>query len=338
MSKLQAVDAFVEMGGGMDTQQPMVDEISLMDIALILKKRKKLFWGVVGLFVCVAVVVSVLKSSHYEFSQKFRIAHYYSASLIAPVFSLSGVLIELNTQVIPDVLARYNQKNSQHLMPLVFSASPVGYNDAKLAARISSDKSSGDFIGSDTLIQLNAKGKKSMLPAYQQLFTEMYQQLVQRELIRVDYFKKALNFQLNLDQGALADYQRDFVSLDLKLTKHPLVKDKATGQPVAVNSETVGVESLARIQELMTYRQMLSYRMTIHNKIESLKRAIQNKQFNLSTLSELKPVAAITASIGAVGLAKRTLFLLVCVFGFFIALMAVFLAEFRQKLKQQDAQ
>ena len=123
----------------------------------------------------------------------------------------------------------------------------------------------------------------------------------------------------------------------MTLTQHPLIKTQAKGQSVAANVETAEVQSLARIQELMIYRQMLSYRMSLQNKIESLKSAIKNKQFNLSTLTPLKPKGAIFTSIGTVGLTKRQLFILVCVFGFFMGFIAVFFAEFRQWMKRQDA-
>lgn len=306
----------------MEMERQVVDEISLIDIALILKKRKKLFLGVVALFTCVAVIFSAVKTTHHKFTftQNFQFAHYYDGSVLEPLIPVDELVVAINTQIAPTELSQFSRKNNMHL-----TAKPL-----EVSQNTFPQVNNKDTFFSPSIFSLSIESDKNTLPTLQHLFANIKQQINQYEGVTVANFKNWKHSQLTLYQQSVMILRRKLASLN-KVQTLAYASGKLASTHVAVAGSEPGVD----IQNFMSYQQLLANKASIQSQIQQMRLAMLNQQHAIDTLTLAKAVGDIQVS-AAGGISKTVAFALVFLLGIFMALVAVFIAEFFQKLKQQD--
>lgn len=80
------------------------DEISLIDLWLIIARRKKIFWGVFGFFMAAGLIFALTKTKQYEVTTVIEIGATVQDGKLTPLKTPNSVKVKLEHALIPKIL------------------------------------------------------------------------------------------------------------------------------------------------------------------------------------------------------------------------------------------
>jgi hypothetical protein len=335
------------------TRTDVQDEISLIDLFLVLAKRKKLFLGVLGFCVVAATGLALLRNNTYLYSTSLEIGTFYQDKEQVFIDTPQTVLSKLEEGYIPAVLSAYHAENTE--------VSPI-----KITARLPK--------GSEIVV-IESKGKESLGDTIKQLEGRVVDLIKADHARTIDVRRNALLVrQENLtrhqnelrDQEAMLRSDKERLQILKKLVTQQLdgVKvqvDDATASRkkarTAVSDEAKAMTLLMIDNEINQNRNRLAaleerLYVNIPNRSNELDKALADNNraqesnkaeiaslgLVLKNFRETRAIIAPTKSMGPVGISKAVIAVLGMLLGGMLATFAVFFAEFLATARQRLAE
>lgn len=335
------------------TRTDVQDEISLIDLFLVLAKRKKLFLGVLGFCVVAATGLALLRNNTYLYSTSLEIGTFYQDKEQVFIDTPQTVLSKLEEGYIPAVLSAYRAENSE--------VPPI-----KITARLPK--------GSEIVV-IESKGKEGLGDTIKQLEGRVVDLIKADHARTIDVRRNALLVQqenLNRHQNELRDQEamlrsnKERLQTLTKLVTQQLdsVKvqvDDATASRkkarTAVSDEAKAMTLLMIDNEINQNRNRLAaleerLYVNIPNRSNELDKALADNRraqesnkakiaslgLVLKNFRETRAIIAPTKSIEPVGISRGVIAVLGILLGGMLATFAVFFAEFLATARQRLAE
>ena len=330
------------------------DEISLIDLWLVLVRRKKLLFTIFLLIVVLGLALAFVTPKKYGYSTSIEIGSRVIQDRVQPIESPETLLAKIQESYIPFVQLQYRNQNE---------------NDEeiyKISARVPK--------GSQ-LVVLESKGVESVSEIFKDLQQRVVNEVKKDHKRIIEVIRKELEIARNeavSQLEELKDQERLLMASDKRLNDvvkmvtrqlEEAKQDLATAENSRKRSVKEATNEARAMTLLMLDSGIKSQRERVANLEERLvveiaedqdrlakeisgnKRAQQNQlakiarvDAQLDNLVETRALLSPMQSMEPTGLAKRVILAIAMVLGFIIAIMAVFIAEFLQKAKQQMEQ
>lgn len=118
------------------------DEISLVDLALVLVRRKIIIIGILGLFIAAGITQALMTEKTYNYRSSIEIGTQMIDGNIKPIESPSSLLAKVNYSFIPKTLHQHQQQNPEDESAYEITASnPSGSSVITLSMSATEDQS-----------------------------------------------------------------------------------------------------------------------------------------------------------------------------------------------------
>ncbi|MDH5518108.1 MAG: Wzz/FepE/Etk N-terminal domain-containing protein [Gammaproteobacteria bacterium] len=295
------------------------DEISLVDLWLVLVRHKKVLFYVFIASLLLALAVVVLKKKQYEFVSVIEIGRLPAGNGYEYVATLDSLKAKLEQGYIPFVLGTIEKEERGQYKSTI--EVPKGAHLLTFKTKNTEDNKQ--------LHQTFHSGTLSKLIDDTNLLVESYKDkqasnlLIQKQSL--EKFIKTQTLQLERVNQKIKDAEADLSGL------------KKSMNGTRVKKESVSLRS-AEIAEL--YTQLADMTEKMENTILQKKTQIADIELNIQKVIPTRSVVPFYQSNTAKGLSSKILFVLIVFVGAIFALIAAFIAEFadkvREKLKQQE--
>ena len=330
------------------------DEISLIDLWLVLVRRKKLLFTIFLLIVVLGLALAFVTPKKYGYSTSIEIGSRVIQDRVQPIESPETLLAKIQESYIPFVQSQYrNQNQSDEKIYGISARVPKG----------------------SQLIVLESKGEESVSEIFKDLQQRVVNEVKKDHKRIIEVIRKELEIARNeavSQLEELKDQERLLMASDKRLNDvvkmvtrqlEEAKQDLATAENSRKRSVKEATNEARAMTLLMLDSGIKSQRERVANLEERLvveiaedqdrlakeisgnKRAQQNQlakiarvDAQLDNLVETRALLSPMQSMEPTGLAKRVILAIAMVLGFIIAIMAVFIAEFLQKAKQQMEQ
>ncbi len=328
------------------------DEINLLDLWLVLTKRRSLFLALVLLALLAGISFALIQPEKYNYSTAIEIggiSHDSSGRLVF-IEDPASVLAKINQSYIPLVTAIFLEKNPEF----------EGVPDIKAKLEKNSNIIFLDIKGPEknknTYIQLlnsvvdTVKLDHQRISALKVKDLELSKYRIENEIARLNDQE-----QLILSQNKRLDKKEELLADRIKETRTQLNESMGMKKEAASESRTEG-KALALMMvdsELRSTRDVLAQLeeqllITLENKREVLlNKLTENKQqqtektillekleIESKNLLETRAITRPIQSVKSVGMGKMLVVIISLLAGIFIAIFAVFFAEFISKAKK----
>jgi len=330
------------------------DEISLIDLWLVLVRRKKLLFTIFLLIVVLGLALAFVTPKKYGYSTSIEIGSRVIQDRVQPIESPETLLAKIQESYIPFVQSQYrNQNQSDKKIYGISARVPKG----------------------SQLVVLESKGVESVSEIFKDLQQRVVNEVKKDHKRIIEVIRKELEIARNeavSQLEELKDQERLLMASDKRLNDvvkmvtrqlEEAKQDLATAENSRKRSVKEATNEARAMTLLMLDSGIKSQRERVANLEERLvveiaedqdrlakeisgnKRAQQNQlakiarvDAQLDNLVETRALLSPMQSMEPTGLAKRVILAIAMVLGFIIAIMAVFIAEFLQKAKQQMEQ
>jgi len=117
------------------------DEVSLIDLALVLVRRKRIIISILSLFIALGVAAALFLPKKYDYRSSIEIGTQLINGNIKPIEPPSSLLAKADYSFIPKVLSQYQQNNPEDDKTYEIKANnPKGSNIITLSMSASEDK------------------------------------------------------------------------------------------------------------------------------------------------------------------------------------------------------
>jgi len=331
------------------------DEISLLDIWLVLVKRRSLFLSLVLLALLIGVSAALTLPIKYNYSTTLEIGgfSYDGQGRLVLVESPSSVLAKLKQSYIPFVTQAYLQENPEFEGGAVINAKLEKNSNIILIDISGIEKyrniyvqllnSIVDQIKQDhkrisllkvkdlELSQYKLKNQISVLKNEEQHIQSQIGRLDKKELLLKDRIKET-RYQLKVSTKAkqnVAGAKGDEKALSLLMVDNDIR---------SMRSILADLEEELQIT-LENSREVIFAKLTKNQQMQGqTNMAIQKLAVELDNLLETRAITEPMQSIKPVGVGKKLIVIISLVGGMFIGLFAVFFVEFLSKARQRSAE
>ena len=327
------------------------DEISLIDLWLVLVRRKKLLIAIFAVIVVIGLVLAFVIPKKYSFSTSIEIGSRVIQDRVQPIESPETLLAKIQESYIPFVQLQYrNQDQSDEKIYRISARVPKG----------------------SQLVVLESNGVESVSEIYKDLQQRVVNEVKKDHKRIIEVIRKELEIARNeaVNQlEELKDHEKLLLARSERLSEivklvTRQVEEAKQDLTTAENSRKRSVKEATNEAKAMTLLMLdsgikdqrerlakLEERLIVEiaedqdklaKEISGNKRAQQNQlakiarvDAQLDNLVETRALLSPMQSMEPTGLAKRVILAIAMVLGFIIAIMVVFIAEFLQKAKQQ---
>ena len=325
------------------------DEISLVDLWLVLVKRKNVFFSMLLISLVVGLLYVFIKPLSYEFSTSMEMGSRVDGVTIEPIQSM---LAKLQHAYIPLVLSSYNASSPEELKirdikssvaksSNIIRLSIVGrenneeiykslLNDVVEAITIDHKRVSS-LVKNNLLLSIQKQENVSI-----QLVNEFT--LMQSQMKRLDQKEILLNKRIE----SLSEFVRNNEELRLTASKSKTNQGSTLTLMMLDNELRSGRELLAKLEDqsylsLVNDREVLRNKMSINEKKQLENEQLINKhKVQLSNILETRAIVEPLKSLEPVGMSKKLILILILVVGFMASLITVFVVEFLEKVKSSQ--
>jgi len=325
------------------------DEISLVDLWLVLVKRKNILFFMVLFSFVVGLLYVFSKPLVYEFGTSIEIGSRVDGVTIEPIQS---VLAKLQEAYIPLVLSSYNASAlEKNKITDIESSVTKGSGIIRLSIagrennediyksllneiveKITADhKRVSSLVKNDLLLSIKKQENISF-----QLANEFI--LMQSQMKRLDKKEQLLNKRIE----SLSEFVGSNEKLRLAASKSKGNQDGTLTLMMLDNELRSGRELLAKLEDqsylsLANEREVLRNKMSINEKKQLENEQLVNKhKAQLANMLETRAIVEPLKSLKPVGMSNKLLLVLILVIGSISSLMAVFVIEFLEKVKSSQ--
>ncbi|MGZ8189886.1 MAG: Wzz/FepE/Etk N-terminal domain-containing protein [Methylococcaceae bacterium] len=325
------------------------DEISLVDIWLILIKQKKIIFRVLLAFVVLGSLYALLKPEIYTFSTTVQVGTLISGDKEAAIESADNALTKIKSAYIPFIL-------SQH-----YDQHPENKDQYKIEASVPK--------GSEMIV-IESKGRESEEPVFKQLIKTIVEKLITDHAGIIDVKIRNMEVSIARAENVLAG-SKDSAKLitanvqrlkqtdellrrqlgEKKVFLANLVKNRSNIQN---NSASGAMNILLIDSEIQRYQKLiddlekhliidLSQQQAELEKAGADNLREQSDQQNnidqlknqLANISYTKAIIPVMKSIEPIGIGKAAIIVIATVLGFFAGIFAAFFMVFVDKVKKE---
>ena len=331
------------------------DEISLLDIWLVLVKRRSLFLSLILLALLIGVSAALTLPVKYNYTTTLEIGglSYDSQGKLVLVEPPSSVLAKLKQSYIPFVAHAYLQKNPGFEGVPVINAKLEKNSNIILIDISGIEKYRNIYVQllNSIVDQVKQDHKRISLLKVKDLELSQYklknqvgvlkneEQLIQSQIRRVD--KKELLLKARIKETR---YQLKISSQAKKNVAGAKGDEKALSLLMVDNDIRSMRSVLADLEEelqitLENSREEISVKLTENQQMQAQTNiSIQKLAVELDNLLETRAITEPMQSIKPVGVGKKLIVIIALLAGMFIGLFAVFFAEFLSKARQRSAE
>jgi hypothetical protein len=329
----------------------MEDEISLIDLWLVLIKRRNILIAVWGFIALVALIAALAMPKQYTFSTSIEIGSRIINENIRPIEEPQTLLAKVQESYIP--LAQH-EFNLTH---------PDNTNVFKITARIPKGseivvlESKGTQTDSEILKTLQQSVVDKVKQDHQRIIGTLRQEVeIERNVAKskleelkdevklVNAKQKRLNDMSQLLKNQIEDTKKYIANVtDSRLKAANEVNNEATAMTLLMLDTDIQQqrERLAQLEERL-FIKVAEEQDNIEKKLADNKRAQANQQDQISTLEtqlinlrETRPLVPPMQSNEPTGLSKKIVVLLGLIVGVIVAIFIAFFAEFLSKAQEQ---
>ena len=317
------------------------DEISLIDLAVVLVRRRWVIFGVFALCTAVGAVVAWVKPAQYKYTAAIAIAHVPNGSALQPIESPQAVLARVDNVYVPSARSALAKRAAGKDADYPVSASvPEG----------------------SSLIWLEAKGSEADGDDYKSLYTDVADSIRASEHAQVESFRKNLQAKRQADFDQLEQLKSDSAQLrkreqaiensvsstnkqidELQRQVADTQRKLRKASSASGSSESVNVlngnlmELLSRLDDARSTAQVrLPAEQTqivdrLSDNLQSqvrLRSQIADLEGRLDGIVEAKVVAAPARSLKPVGVSAALIVVLSVILGLILGVLAAFSVEF----------
>ena len=290
------------------------DEISLVDLWLVLVKRKKVLFSVFLIFLLVAVLASVIKKDKYEFISVVEIGRIPAGNGFDYVESQSSAKAKLEQAYIASALSTFDEEVQD-----------------KFKVKIDTPKNT-------SLLSVRTKGVGDDVELQQQFHSEVLGRLIKDLNVLTDAYKDKQLSLMTIQKRGLELYKEsqklviDQIQMKILQEEKELAKLKQQEKRSAVSSESVLLRSYA-VKDL--YDQKRKVAAETESQILVRESNISNMELNIGKVIATRNIVPFYQSVETKGLSSKILFILLVLVGFVIAIISAFVAEFSVKVKEK---
>ena len=332
-------------------ERPAEDEISLIDLWLVLVKRKKIFFIIILLSLVVGFLFVSSKPLVYEFSTSIEVGTQPTNGRgEVAIESTQTTLAKLQEGYIPLVLASYYINLPEWTEEIDIKASVAKgsgiirlsisglEHNAEIYRRLLSDvvekikldhKRVSSLVVND--LQLGIKKQENISS---QLMNESL--LMQSQMKRLD--KKELLLNKRID--SLSEFVKTNEKLRLSVSESKDDQNTTLVLMMLDNELRTSRELLAELED-QSYLDLADEREVLRNKIsDNERRLLENKQLiakdkaQLSNLLETRAIIKPLKSLKPAGMSKKLILILFVIVGFILSFLTVFFIEFLTRVKE----
>ncbi|MGD8570753.1 MAG: Wzz/FepE/Etk N-terminal domain-containing protein [Gammaproteobacteria bacterium] len=327
------------------------DEISLIDLWLVLVKRKNLLFAVLAVFALAGLTMALVVPKQYNYTTSIEIGSRIVRDDVQPIERPETVLAKIQESYIPLVQHQYRKQNPEHS------------GNYSINARIPK--------GSQIIV-LESKGSEQIGDIYKNLQQNVVNKVQQDHQRILEVIRKELEIKRNEAVNKLEDLKDNgnlLVSQESRLTGlAQLLKDQIKGakndlklaeknRRRAVSEATNATKAMTLLMldnEVQQQRERLAKleeRLMVDvaegqdrlaNEIADNTRQQQTQKDKIArieaqqaNLVETRALVPPMQSTEPKGLGKKMILVLALVLGFIVAVFTAFFAEFLQKARQQ---
>ena len=345
------------------THQPIIygmlpeqsgDEISLIDLFLVIKRRKKSVFYAVFIFTILSTVFALAKSDVYRYAASIEIGSRLVNNKIVKIDSPATVLAKLTEGYIPLVLAENLNANT--------SKDTI------------SPKISGRIPKGSEIIVLETKGVKEHEDVYVRLLIEVIKKIKDDHKLIVLGIRKKIEININKISRQVIEQEAE-LNIQVAMLKRQDDIAKLIKQDIDSTSKTLESALKSREEALRetseeskaltlmfltseirnTQKDVASLKERLHvklpgvrdrlnKKIQDIKGVIEGHSDQISKLvlekESIQETRALTApirSLKPVGTGKSVIVILGTMVGLFFGIMLVFVAEMSKKVREVEA-
>lgn len=330
------------------------DEISLVDMWLVLMKRKKLLLGTFGIFALIGLIAAIVLPKSYSYNTTIEIGSRIVNDIVQPIESPETLLAKINESYVPLIQHRFQKQN------------PDQSGIFEMNARIPK--------GSQIIV-LDSKGPESDAGIYMTLQEWVVDEVKKDHQRILEVVRKELEISRNEAQSKLEELKDNTKLLASRekrlgevaeLLKQQITdakKDLASSEANrkrAVNEATNATKAMTLLmldneiqqqrKRLATLEERLIYEVAegqdqVTKLVSDNLRNQQNQQdviarisAQLANLVETRSLVPPMQSMEPTGLGRKMILMLALILGAMAALFLVFFAEFLQKVKEQSVE
>jgi len=328
------------------------DEISLIDLWLVLVKRKRIIIAVLGACVLAGLFVALLMPKEYRFNTSIEIGSRVIQNNVQPIESPETVLAKIQESYVPLVQHNYlKQQAEDERVYEVTARVPKGSQLIVLESR-------GAEEYGDRYKELQQQVVDEVKKDHQRILGIIRKELeiVRNEAVHKleelkDHNNLLLSREKRLDEvtvlikrqieGAKLDLQ-DAEKNRLRSIKEAINAEKAMTLLMLDNDVHKQRERIAKLEERLIV-EVAGGQDELNKSLSDNTRAQQNQQDKISrievqllNLVETRSLVPPMQSNKPIGLGKKIILLLAAVVGFILAIFAAFFMEFLEKVKQRQ--
>ena len=330
------------------------DEIPLVDLWLVLVRRKAVFFAVAGLVLAAGLAYAMLASPKYRYWSLVELGSTPTATGSEAVESVSTVLAKVNGAFLPAALADYLKtqpegtqppkvrvnipKGSETLMleadgPVDEGPTLTGIQQAVIA-RITQDHA--DVVAAERqAVRINITAGKNELATLQANGRGLQAQVKRTEELAADLrarrseIQQALDVAIGLEQDLLStpEAQRDTAALLQANVESRALRDQllslderlSTALPKQIDDLGAAVDANAR-------------------EITAQQERIANLESRLSLIRETRAIQPPTRAIEKSGPGRTVIVVLAGMLGLFLGMLSAFAAEFMSEVRRELAE
>jgi len=325
------------------------DEISLVDLWLVLVKRKNVFFFIFLISLVAGLLYAFFKPLTYEFSTSIEIGLRSESVTIEPAQS---VLAKLQEAYIPLVLASYNADSSAKTKITDIKSSVAKGSDI-IRLSIVGDESNEEIYKSvlnEVVEKITIDHKRVSSLVKNDLLLGIKKQenissklvnefvLMQSQMKRLDKKEQLLNKRIEKLSGFIGSNEK------LRLNASKSKNDQNTTLVLMMldNELRSGRELLAELED-QSYLSLANEREVLRNQMSvNEKKQLENEQIvdkdkaQLANMLETRAIVEPLKSQKPVGMSNKLILILFLVVGFMVSLIAVFIIEFLEKVKSSQ--
>ena len=331
-------------------ERPAEDEISLIDLWVVLVRRKKVFFYIMLLSLIAGILFSFSKPIVYGYTTSIEIGTRPTANNgDVAIESVQTTLAKLQEGYIPLVLASQNTDSSGQAKAVNIKAAVAKGSDIIRLSIAGTERNEQIYIQllNDVVekIKLDHKRVSSLVKKDLQLAIKKQEnisaQLINEQLLMQSQMKRLDKKELLLNKRI--DNLSEFVRSNENLRRSA---SKSKGDQGAILTLMMLDNELRSSRELLaelenqSYLSLANEREVLHNEMAANeKKQLENEQIvdkNKSQLANLLKTRAIVKpfkSIKPVGTSRKLVLVLFVVVGFMLSLISVFVVEFLENAK-----
>ncbi len=332
------------------------DEISLLDLWLVLIRRRSLFLALLLVALLAGVSAALTMPEKFNYSTAIEIGgiDYDNSGRLVYVEKPSSVLAKINQSYIPLVIHNYLEQNPEfvgipNIKAKLEKNSNIIFIDVKGV-----EKYKSVYIQLLNSVVESVKQDHARISQLKVKDLELSSSQIENEIIRLKNAE-----QLILSQSKRLDKKQQLLIDRIKETKQQLRASVSMKKKAASDQRTEGralalmmvdTELRASRNELANLQEALQItlendREVMRNKLaenqqQQLEKAMMVEKLEVESknLLETRAITAPMQSLTTVGVGKKLIVVISLLAGIFLAIFAVFFAEFLSKAKQHAAQ